>query len=232
MTHLLPARRLILAAAAALALAPFTAAASDDPPAKGGTPPEAKPLTADELRRLVKEAVTEGVKEEMTRVDNLLRAHATAIQKLQQDMEAARDRLDKLECSKRSADPARDEAVDGLKRQIAALQDKIDGLGRDMASVRQSGSNVGIATPGVVAPATPAPAQQAGRLRVTNTYLTPMVVQVNGTAFSIPADGLARDITVPVGNFTYQVVGVHAAPLARVMTAGGVLPVDIFPRTQ
>jgi hypothetical protein len=77
----------------------------------------------------------------------------------------------------------------------------------------------------------PAPLAQAptGRVQLINAYPDPMTVILNGRAYELLPNE-TRNVTVPAGNFTYQVMRVHPDLQPRTLAANQTYTITVHPR--
>src|SRR5262245_44376662 len=94
-----------------------------------------------------------------------------------------------------------------LNRTLTEIRGQMETLQTEVIGLRNSVAAGGTGTgPRVTAGASPVPGVVMGTVRVTNEYARDMTVMINGTAYVI-RPGQARNISVPVGVFTYEVPG-------------------------
>src|SRR5262249_36525610 len=109
--------------------------------------------------------------------------------------------------------------INDLKDLIAKLRQDMDGLRNRPTETRISG----YAGTGSMMAAT-------GRVRMVNTYYTPITVILNGTTYYDLMPGQERySSPLPAGAFTDEVLGIPA-PQQRALTAGETFTLTIYPR--
>jgi hypothetical protein len=100
----------------------------------------------------------------------------------------------------------------GLVTEMKELRDKLDAIQKDLGNLKtQSSSSLRPSTP--VIPSNPIvePKSARGIVRIVNEYPIRISMAVNGGSYWIDP-GKTRDVEVPVGEFTYQLLESGAAP--------------------
>jgi len=120
--------------------------------------------------------------------------------------------------------------------EVQVLRDQVDRLRDELNTIRRSASQLReslrvnpntIAAPTSPVPGAPSTDAHHGTLRVTNDYPFSQEVMVNGTPHVVgPLSSV--DISVPVGTFTYYVVGYPMAVRTRTITTGRLFPIRIY----
>src|SRR5207244_2388875 len=106
-------------------------------------------------------------------------------------------------------------AIDDLKVEIARMKADMDKLRTKPQETRLTyppPSELGIAPPAT------------GRVEISNTYLTPMSVIVNGRSYRVAPGETLRTDPMPAGSFTYTVLGV-TEPRTRLLEANKVFTI-------
>jgi TolA-binding protein len=137
----------------------------------------------------------------------------------------ALDRLERIEGEFRKTQTENALLVNSLQRDIADLQKKFEKMEQKMTALASQGAITTALKPNINGAAD---ANGMGRVRLYNGYVDPMSVLVNGTSYRLQA-GEMKDVMVPAGAMTYQVLRVHASPLARQLAANETLRVNVLP---
>ena len=95
--------------------------------------------------------------------------------------------------------------VKRLRNEVASLKSQIEAM-RGTTALRP-GDRMGTAVPS--GPITPGAGR--GVVRIVNDYPVEVSIIVNDASFRVPA-GKTRDVEVPAGEFTYQLLTAGAAP--------------------
>jgi hypothetical protein len=120
--------------------------------------------------------------------------------------------------------------------ELQVLRDQVDHLRDELNAVRRSESQLRdslkvnpntIAAQGSPAPGAPSTDARYGTLRITNDFPFNQEVVVNGTPHVV-APLSSKDISVPVGTFTYYVVGYPMAVRTRTITTSRLFPIRIY----
>jgi hypothetical protein len=191
----------------------FSVAAAHGQTPGTGNPPATKPPEPGERLTQIDTDVTALRKQ----LDDL-KKRADENQDLMRRLSRQLDSLDKLVVQ-----------VQQTTGDVNALRDRVERLEQDFrraqADVRRQfyqppGGTLGT-PPGSVAPGL----ANVGTIRLMNTYLLPMTVNLNGMLYLLQP-GETRLLTLPAGSFTYEVLGVQPN-LVRILTPNDTYTIHI-----
>jgi chromosome condensin MukBEF ATPase and DNA-binding subunit MukB len=111
--------------------------------------------------------------------------------------------------------------VQKSREDIAELQRKTANLEREVEELR---NRLSASTRIALAP----PPTTMGRVRLLNTFNAPMTIVVNDRAYRLDPNR-EQTIDVPVGVFTYEVLGVQP-PVTRTLDANKIFTIFVYPR--
>jgi hypothetical protein len=111
-------------------------------------------------------------------------------------------------------------ATEGRSRQLddrlRRLEERVDTLrGATTGSIRQAG---GINPPGA----------DSGKIRMRNLFRAPVAIRLNGTVYNLEP-GESYEVCTPVGDFTYEVLGIQA-PRTDVLTPDKAYNIVVYTR--
>lgn len=171
----------------ALALLPAAPAAALPLPPKPMTPALTVPALADPPAKTTEEKLADAQKE---------------IKRLTELLEGRKD----LDGKPSPIDVGAVEEIKRLKDRIFLLDGKMAALERQLEDMKKSTTSL---------KPTPAdPMAGKGIVRIENDYAVEISIVVNSTSYRVPAN-TKLDVTVPVGDFTYQLLnsGTNLAPV-------------------
>ncbi len=160
------------------------------------------------------------LRHDMDRSEVRLKATQLEVEKLKTDIAQLRADLDNLRktfpTTQVSAYPpeARTE-LEQMRRAMDLIRQDLEALRRQPPSTRVS--------------AFPPTAGDLGRIRLVNTYLTPMTIVVNRRAYELQPGETRLTEPVPYGEFAYEVIGVQP-PRVRTLTPGEPFTITVHPR--
>jgi hypothetical protein len=140
------------------------------------------------------------------KLNNASVATGLQINKAQSDIDGLKSQLAQMQ----------QDSIAGMQQRIGQLQREVDELRRASGGPRVSGYG----------PTSPPPA--TGRVRIVNSYVMPETVIVNGRAYNVNPGGVALSEPIPVGTFTYEVVGVQGLR-DRLLAANETFTITIHP---
>ena len=124
--------------------------------------------------------------------------------------------LDELREATRSSFRATQESIEALKQEVARLRKELEEVRKGQARTNRD-SRFGVAK---------AP---SGTIRLINTYVEPVRIVVNGTAYWL-APGETRLLRDQMaGPFTYEISGIKPT-VDRVLGANETFTIRVFPR--
>jgi hypothetical protein len=172
----------------------------------------------ESLDRTVKREVGD-LRTDIDRTDVRLKAAQVDMEKLRSEVAQLRAEMESLRklypTTQVSAYPpeARTE-MEQMRRTMEQIRQDLDAMRRQPPASRISNFP---------------PAGDLARVRLVNTFLTPMTIVVNGRAYQLePGDTRLTD-PIPYGTFTYEVLGVQA-PRVRTFTPGEPFTITVHPR--
>lgn len=145
---------------------------------------------------------------------------------LQRQLSEVKTRLDALaavvqELEKLRGDTAR--SFQAAQKQLDALQEQLARAQKDLQTPREPNP------PSTRASGYGPAASEIGRIRLLNTYVSPVTVVVNGKPYRLaPGDTELLDGQSP-GMFTYEVQGIQR-PVNRVLAANETFTINVYPR--
>jgi hypothetical protein len=148
----------------------------------------------------------------------------TAVDRLGERLAGMDEKLDQETRALRARGMTTDLNVATAQKDINDLKDQLARIRQDLDAMRgRSGETRSFYQgPNQLPPGT-------GRVRMTNTFFSPVAVAVNGAVYNLMPGEQRYSAAIPAGTFTYEVLGIQA-PTQRTLAAGETYTVDVYPR--
>ena len=116
-----------------------------------------------------------------------------------------------------------DSKLEQIQNDVTALKSQMEQIRRDVEAARSRP-----ATQATQISSYQSAAPAVGHVRLSNTYFDTVRIVVNGKPYDVAPTVTMLADAVPVGNFTYEVLGVQA-PVTRTIAANETFTISVHP---
>lgn len=148
--------------------------------------------------------------------DDQMKQLTVLVIKLQQSIDDLKKQLESTP-TEVSVDIQIRKALASTQAELFALRKQVEQLQRDVDALR--GPRVAKTIDPVA----------SGRIRLVNTYFTPMTIIVNDRSVRL-APGATETIDIPAGEFSFEVLGVQPRLYGRTVAANETYTITVYPR--